>query len=514
MKMKTNIVLVKIAILFIAMSFTAFAEKDSTYKVVVDRITVNGREITEKERKDIVIGRSDSIRFHYHCEANGANKVPILFKLRLKNKERESNPPATRARTAFYTDLPQTNYKLQIKAFSPKKQWNTKPAIVKFRVNDEEAKLRKKIRTLEKKLKNQESEEKITSLWDNFDLFSLIIGLAIGTVFAFIAVNGTKNKKQRGKSKTSLAEEDFKGEYDITDLELETIMKDNAKLKAEAEALRNQISNLQQRSEELKKQNKDLQENISKLSKSKDELEDLQEQKNELLALIVHDIKNPVSLMKSLVELLKSYDLTATEQQEIIEDISNTTSKIVTLSQEVSKILSLESSRLQLNYTEADLNDILADVARRYEPAADNKSITLYFKRNDSLPECEMDVIKIDDVLDNLVSNAVKFTPEEGKVYLGAKLQEDCVVVDVSDNGQGLSEEDIKQAFKRGSKLSARPTGGEHSSGLGLWIVKKLVELHGGKVWIKSAVGKGSTFSFRIPIRKPDEDEIPEPSEE
>jgi two-component system, sensor histidine kinase and response regulator len=242
------------------------------------------------------------------------------------------------------------------------------------------------------------------------------------------------------------------------------------------------------------------------LSSSKSEIEELQKQKDELFALIIHDIKNPVALIKNLVELLRSYDLTATEQHEIIDDIFTTTTRIVSLSQEVSKILALESSALDLNVDTINMNDILSDIARRYEKAAKEKDITIHFKRIDNLPECEIDHIKIDDVLDNLVSNAIKFSFPGGKVQLSVKSANNNIVVDVSDKGQGLSEEDIQKAFKRGAMLSARPTGNEHSSGLGLWIVKRLIEVHKGRVWIKSAVGKGSTFSFSVPIKRPKEE--------
>jgi signal transduction histidine kinase len=76
-------------------------------------------------------------------------------------------------------------------------------------------------------------------------------------------------------------------------------------------------------------------------------------------------------------------------------------------------------------------------------------------------------------------------------------------VIEVSDNGLGLSEEDIKRAFSKGARLSAQPTNGEHSSGLGLWIVKKIVEAHHGRVWVRSILGKGSTFAFQIPVSQP-----------
>jgi len=113
-----------------------------------------------------------------------------------------------------------------------------------------------------------------------------------------------------------------------------------------------------------------------------------------------------------------------------------------------------------------------------------------------------MDVQKIDEVLDNLISNALKFSHEKGTVRIRTHKQDSNILIEISDNGLGLSEEDIKEAFQRGAKLSAKPTQGEPSSGLGLWIVKKLIEAHKGRVWVKSTLGKGSTFSISLPIVK------------
>ncbi len=252
-----------------------------------------------------------------------------------------------------------------------------------------------------------------------------------------------------------------------------------------------------------------MQESVHKLANRKDELEELQSQKDDLFAMVIHDIKNPAAIIKSLVELLRSYDLSASEQQEVISDIVETTSKIVSLSQEVSRILALESSRLILDIETVPINNIVEDIVRINTPLSNKKQIKLITELNDELPDAQVDPQKIAEVIDNLLSNAVKFTQRGGTVRLRTYKSEDNVVIDVTDNGLGLSESDIKSAFQRGARLSARPTEGESSSGLGLWIVKKLIDAHKGKVWVKSSLGKGSTFSISIPIMyKSDNDKL------
>ncbi|HOK14903.1 MAG TPA: HAMP domain-containing sensor histidine kinase, partial [Candidatus Kapabacteria bacterium] len=241
------------------------------------------------------------------------------------------------------------------------------------------------------------------------------------------------------------------------------------------------------------------------LSNSKAELENLQAQKDELFALIIHDIKNPAALIKSLVDLLRSYDLSAVEKQEIIDDIAETTARIVSLSQEVTKILALETTKLELNIETVQIGDIVEDVVNRNFVSAKSKNIEMTYDVSKNLPEIEIDAQKIDEVLDNLISNAIKFTQKGGKVHVRSYLDENKVIVEVNDNGLGLTEDDIKRAFQRG-KLSAQPTGGESSTGLGLWIVKKLVDAHNGRVWVKSTLGKGSSFAFSLPLRQKKEE--------
>lgn len=282
--------------------------------------------------------------------------------------------------------------------------------------------------------------------------------------------------------------------------EIQDLKNENKSLREQLVALQFQMNALQVRIFELQKQNTQMQKNLLKMEKSKKELEELQLQKDELFTLIIHDIKNPVSIIKQLVELLSSYDLTASEQQKIIKDISITTSKIVMLSQEVSKIMTIEAKQLTLRREEININDLVQDIYQRNLISAKNKSIKFIAENNENLPTVILDVQKTDEIIDNLVSNAIKFTQKGGTVILKAEVEDGNLKVAVSDNGLGISEEDIKQAFKLGSKLSNKPTGEESSTGLGLWIVKKLVDIQNGKVWVKSALGKGSTFYFTLPI--------------
>jgi len=323
--------------------------------------------------------------------------------------------------------------------------------------------------------------------------------LFIGLIIFFIIFVKSKDKnKANNKNKKNMDSQIVT----LDKLEYDKFQQELGNLRAEIAALRGQIDAMQSRANELRNQNRELEERINRLSNSKIELEELQKQKDELFAIIIHDIKNPASLIKSLVELLRSYDLTASEQQEIIQDIVETTTKIVSLSQEVSRVLALEGSRMTLEIEEIDINELISSIFNRNIVAADKKSIEMKCEVSEGLPNCECDPQKIEDVIDNLVSNAIKFTHKNGVVKLRSRYDDNKIIVEVSDTGLGLSLDDVQKAFQRGARLSAAPTAGEPSSGLGLWIVKKLIEAHKGKVWVKSTLGRGSTFAFEIPLKQ------------
>jgi len=158
---------------------------------------------------------------------------------------------------------------------------------------------------------------------------------------------------------------------------------------------------------------------------------------------------------------------------------------------------------MTLDLEEVPINEIIDDIVRTNSINAEMKSIELVKELAEELPGVQVDPQKIGEILDNLISNAIKFTQKGGMVKVSSSFDGENVQVDISDNGLGLSESDINNAFQRGSRLSAKPTGSESSTGLGLWIVKKLMEAHHGRVWVKSALGKGSTFSISLPLKQP-----------
>ncbi|MBL7994539.1 hypothetical protein JNM05_04130 [bacterium] len=234
------------------------------------------------------------------------------------------------------------------------------------------------------------------------------------------------------------------------------------------------------------------------------ELKMLNEKKNEYLGIVAHDLRNPLSTILGYAELLiedfhkgKIILPDAVEDLTKIAGVSRHMNRFIT---ELLDISSIESGKVRMDLRKSDLKIIVEDCAYLHRRASQNKNIELILDYDSPLPLVNVDTSKISSVIDNLLSNAIKYSFPGGKVRVFFENKESEIVTHVQDTGQGLSEDDLKKVFTSFKRLSSRPTGGEPSTGLGLAIVKKIVELHQGRVWVNSDVGKGSTFSFSLPV--------------
>lgn len=273
------------------------------------------------------------------------------------------------------------------------------------------------------------------------------------------------------------------------------LMETNAYLKKRIDELKNNITDLQEANDDLLRQKQ-------KLLEKKRHLEELQAQKDELFAMAIHDIKNPAAAIKSYVELLDSYDLNAQEQQEIMQSLADTSSRIIDLAQKMSLVVAKTNTDSLLSIESGSVKTIIDSVCKRNLAYATGKKISLINQASPHIPDTKMDSGQIEEALENLVNNAIKYSPQGSVVQVRAYFSDTKVTVEVTDNGVGIPEKECRKAFEKGILLSPAPTGGEPRSGLGLWIVKRIVEEHDGRVWLKSKEGAGSTFGIELPIRK------------
>jgi adenylate cyclase len=228
----------------------------------------------------------------------------------------------------------------------------------------------------------------------------------------------------------------------------------------------------------------------------------LNQEKNELMAIVVHDLKNPLSAIKGLVDIIQwsSETITKEELAEYVEMIQTSSQQMFDLIENLLDMNKLDSGEVNVNLQPTNIWLIILRIIKRYQIKAQAKNITFHTEVVDEKAIAMVDENLFYQVLENIISNAVKYSPFDKNVYCRMLIIENKVRCEIEDQGPGFSEQDLKKLFGKFSRLSAKPTGGEHSSGLGLFIVKKLVENMHGKVWCETELGGGAKFIVEFPL--------------
>ncbi len=237
-----------------------------------------------------------------------------------------------------------------------------------------------------------------------------------------------------------------------------------------------------------------------------EQLVELNDQKNKFLGIAAHDLRSPITVIRGYAELLEEGVLgeTSPAQKEPLQAIVRHCSKMLVLINDLLDVSTIESGRLDLRLKKVDLGVFLQEIHKTNSLLAQAKATELVLEMPPELPVLWIDPERIEQVINNLITNALKFSNPHTQIILKAVCLEAAVAISVADQGQGIPAAELPQLFAFFSKTSVRPTGGETSTGLGLAIVKRLVEAHGGVVWVDSQRGKGSTFTFTLPLTPPE----------
>jgi PAS domain S-box-containing protein len=238
----------------------------------------------------------------------------------------------------------------------------------------------------------------------------------------------------------------------------------------------------------------------TELARRNDELYETHTSRNELIQIVAHDLQNPLSAIMSYVEIMRNPNEISDEDKILFGNVAYETAERMT---ELVRQL-METGRLNtqefstLNLVAVDISDLATVLITTYKFRADVKNIKI---QHEITPQCTVlgEEMALYEVLDNLLSNAVKYSPLGKSIGIKLYPKNDKIRLEVWDEGQGLSDEDKQRVFSKYGRLSARPTGGEHSVGLGLAIVKKLVGRMRGEIWVESEFGKGATFIIEMP---------------
>lgn len=257
--------------------------------------------------------------------------------------------------------------------------------------------------------------------------------------------------------------------------------------------------------EEFTRLNNELADAQRELAKKNAALAALNEQKNRLLGMAAHDLRNPLGVIMSYARFLNRMAGAKLDEKELqfVAQIEKSSQFMLRLLEDLLDVSQIESGKLALHLAPLDLAALVENNVALNRVLAGAKQIDIALELPAGLPAVEADATKIEQVLNNLVSNAVKYSHAGTAVRVSVGADDKEIVVAVRDQGQGIPEAELSKLFQPFSKTSVKSTAGEKSTGLGLAITRKIVEGHGGRIWVESRVGEGSTFSFSLPLSPP-----------
>jgi signal transduction histidine kinase len=234
------------------------------------------------------------------------------------------------------------------------------------------------------------------------------------------------------------------------------------------------------------------------------QLAQLDQMKDDFIATVSHDLRSPLaSIIMSGDNLMEDTQepLTA-KQHQVLQMIVSSGNRLSVLINNILDAAKIKAGRMEYDLKPRDLPQLVGEVIEALKPLAESKNLSLVFDRPENFPPVLADGEKIQQVVTNLISNAIKFTPKGGRIAALLRIEGGLAQVAIADSGRGIAPEDLGKLFRKFVQLNARQETGVsvHSTGLGLVIVKEMVEAQGGKVWAESELGKGSRFIFTLPV--------------
>jgi signal transduction histidine kinase len=226
--------------------------------------------------------------------------------------------------------------------------------------------------------------------------------------------------------------------------------------------------------------------------------------------VVSHELRTPLHSIKGFVDIIlmgKTGALTEL-QRDFLTTVKESTTNLQRLIDDLLEFSRMEAGRVKLEPEEISLHDITDGIIERLSPLAVEGQLNLVNEIPSDLGTIEADPMRIEQVLTNLVSNAIKFTPENGSVTVSSQDLDDQVQVSVRDTGIGIPKEEQPHIFQRFYQVDGSATRSYRGAGLGLTICKFIIEYHRGSIWVDSEIGQGSTFSFLLPKKLPTDQEL------
>jgi signal transduction histidine kinase len=238
----------------------------------------------------------------------------------------------------------------------------------------------------------------------------------------------------------------------------------------------------------------------------KEQLEKLKEidaMKEEYFYATSHEFKTPLTTIVSLSKMLLGEKIGKLneQQREALNLVYHDSKRLRGAVQRILDIARIESGKMTYNIEEIDLNPIFDEILETIKILIDAKNLTVNKKISGKLPKVLVDKVRLALVIENLISNSIKFTPVGGRIDITASKDKDKILVEVHDTGVGIPKEDTEKIFEKYYQVKSGAGGDTGGSGLGLVICKRIVEDFGGRIWVESKLGEGSSFKFTLPYK-------------
>lgn len=276
--------------------------------------------------------------------------------------------------------------------------------------------------------------------------------------------------------------------------------------------LNNEITQRREMESEVNRYAEELEQKVAQLDMANKQLQEIDKIKDTFLSTVSHEFRTPLASIKAYVDILLTYDNEEDVQREFLTTVNSETDRLTRLINDFLDLSKIEAGHIQWATEPVEINHVIRSAVDATEALASGTNLTLITRVDPDLPPVLSDRDRCTQVVTNLISNAIKFTPEGGNIYISAGNSEranDMVKISVTDTGMGIPEEEQERIFQKftqvGDGLKDKPPG----TGLGLAICQKIVEYYHGRIWVESQPNKGSTFSFTLPIAKKEDHRQP-----
>lgn len=234
-------------------------------------------------------------------------------------------------------------------------------------------------------------------------------------------------------------------------------------------------------------------------------LKALYEVQREFTSTVSHELRTPLASIKTAIDLVmkRTVGEVSAEQEDVLGRAKNNVDRLKRLVDNVLDLTKMEEGKLSMNFGANDINHLITEVVASQKDVAQSKGLSLSAQLDSTMPKVVIDSDRIMQVLNNLINNAIKFTVQGGITISSQNhFAQNHIVIKVSDTGKGIAEKDLLKLFEKFQQVESAQDNESGGTGLGLAISREIIHLHGGKIWVESTLGQGTSFFFNLPLQE------------